>query len=160
MIRIYNFTTTIEKKFVDSTIGELMFVTALNVVTNMVWGGDVTSRDMAGSTESVAADFRSMIVETTNLLGTLNISDMYPSLAWFDLQGIARKMKRLAKQLNVIFDEIIDQRLKINEQNGTGKGDGGKAATDFLQFLLQLKDEGDPKTPLTMNHVKALFFVR
>jgi cytochrome P450 len=138
-------------------LGELMFLTALNVATNMVWGGDATSTDMAGSTESVAAEFKRMIIEMTNLLGTQNISDMYPSLAWCDLQGIASKMKRLAKQLDVIFDGIIDQRLKINEQNGTGKGDGGKSDKDFLQFLLQLKDEGDPKTPLTMNHIKALF---
>lgn len=131
-----------------------MFQTALNVVTNMLWGGAATG----GEEASVAAEFQPVIVEMIHLLGSRNISDLYPTLAWLDLQGIGKKMKGCAKRLDVIFDGIIDQRLKMNKQNGT-KRDGGKAKEDFLQFLLHQKEEGDPKTPLTMIHVKALLMV-
>ncbi|KAH7863467.1 hypothetical protein Vadar_017896 [Vaccinium darrowii] len=113
----------------------------------MLWGGAIRDGDKA----SMAAEFQPILVEMIQLLGTPNISDLYLGLAWFDLKGIGKKMNGLAKRLDAIFDRMIEQRLKMNEQSGTGK-----ANTDFLQFLLQLKDEGDPKTPLTMIHVKAL----
>ncbi|KAI8546482.1 hypothetical protein RHMOL_Rhmol07G0121300 [Rhododendron molle] len=134
-------------------IGELMFQTVLNVVTNMLWGGAATG----GEEASVAVLFQPVIVEMIHLLGSRNISDLYPALAWLDLQGIGKKMKGCAKRLDVIFDGIIDQRLKMNKLSGT-KGDGGKGQ-DFLQLLLHQKEEGDPKTPLTMIHVKALLMV-
>lgn len=133
-------------------IGEQMFLTILNVVTNMMWGGAITGGDRA----SVAAEFRQVVAEMTLLLGTPNVSDFYPGLARFDLQGIAKKMKVLVKRLDVIFDGMIEERLKINGEGGTSTGDGVKQSKDFLQFLLQLKEEGDAKTPLTMIHVKAL----
>lgn len=132
-----------------------MFLTILNVITNMMWGGAVTGGDRA----SVAAEFRQVIAEMTQLLGTPNISDFYPGLARFDFQGIEKKMKGLVKRLDVIFDGMIDQRSKINGEGGTGAGDGAKQSKDFLEFLLQLKDEGHAKTPLTMVHVKALLMV-
>lgn len=52
-------------------------------------------------------------------------------------------------KLDRIFDAMIEQRLKMD-------GDGGKESKDFLQVLLKLRDEEDAKTPLTMNHLKAL----
>ncbi|KAK6158025.1 hypothetical protein DH2020_005339 [Rehmannia glutinosa] len=69
-------------------------------------------------------------------------------LTRFDLQGIQGKMKGLAKRFDKIFESIIEQRLKITD---------GKESKDFLQFLLQMKDNnGDAKTPFTMTHLKAL----
>ncbi|KAI8546485.1 hypothetical protein RHMOL_Rhmol07G0121600 [Rhododendron molle] len=133
-------------------ICEQMFLTILNVITNMMWGGAVTGGDRT----SVAAEFRRVIAEMTQLVGTPNISDFYPGLARFDLQGIEKKMKAVVKRLDVIFDGMIDQRSKINGEGGTSAGDGAKQSKDFLEFLLQLKDKGDAKTPLTMIHVKAL----
>ena len=87
-------------------------------------------------------------------MGKPNISDFYPGLARFDLQGIKRQMDGLAKRFDRIFDVMINQRLKIDKEGGN------KESKDFLQFLLKLKDEGDSKTPLTMIHLKALFMVR
>ncbi|GLT91004.1 hypothetical protein SLE2022_089140 [Rubroshorea leprosula] len=56
-------------------------------------------------------------------------------------------MGKLAKKLDKIFDRIIEQRLKYGDEEEN---------KDFLQFLLKLKDEGDPKTPFTMTHLRAL----
>lgn len=36
---------------------------------------------------------------------------------------------------------------------------GGEGSRDFLQILLQMKDEEDAKTPFTMTHLKALLMV-
>ncbi|KAF5755331.1 putative cytochrome P450 [Helianthus annuus] len=123
-------------------VGEQMFLTTLNVITGMMWGGTVSSDNK----ERVGAEFRQLIGEMTGYLMTPNLSDLYPALAPFDLQGIVKNMKVLAKRLDGIFETMIDQRRKM----------GGEGNKDFLQFLLELKDSGDSNPPFTTTHLKAL----
>ncbi|KAJ4709720.1 putative Cytochrome P450 [Melia azedarach] len=133
-------------------IGEQMFLTILNVIINMLWGGTVQGNERA----NLGAEFRQTVSEMTGLLGMPNISDFFPALARFDLQGIVKKMNGLTAKFEKMFDVMIDQRLRMNEKGGDKAGPSGKECKDFLQFLLQLKDEADSKTPLTMIHVRAL----
>ncbi|KAJ0433369.1 putative cytochrome P450 [Helianthus annuus] len=123
-------------------IGEQMFLTVLNVITGMMWGGTVKPEDR----ERVGADFRQLISELTGYLGMPNLSDFYPVLARFDLQGVKKNMKVLAKRFDGIFEKMIDQRRKM----------GGDENKDFLRFLLQLKDRGDSNPPFTISHLKAV----
>ncbi|GLT78349.1 hypothetical protein SLA2020_498880 [Shorea laevis] len=124
-------------------IGEQLFLTVLNVLTSMIWGGTVQGDERA----AVGAEFREAISDITELLGLPNVSDFFPALARFDLQGLGKRMGKLAMKLDTIFDRIIDQRLKSGDE---------EESKDFLQFLLKLKNESDPKTPLTMTHLRAL----
>ncbi|KAL3645346.1 hypothetical protein CASFOL_010526 [Castilleja foliolosa] len=128
--------------------GEQTFLTMLNVITSMMWGGTVMGEKRAG----LGAEFKNVVGEMTGLVGMPNLSDFYPGLERFDLQGIQKKMKKLVKRLDEIFVSVIDQRLRSN-----GNGDEG-LSTDFLQFLLEMKDNNgdDAKTPFTMIHLKAL----
>ncbi|GMP73932.1 hypothetical protein CsSME_00031513 [Camellia sinensis var. sinensis] len=120
-------------------ISDQMFLIMFNVVTNMLWGCSIEGED------------RVSIDGMIQLLGKPNISDFYPGLARFDLQGIEKKMRGMMKRVDEIFDMMIDQRMK---RDGEG---GEKESKDFLQFLLELKDEGgEAKTPLTMAQVKAM----
>ncbi|KAK8484470.1 hypothetical protein V6N11_012032 [Hibiscus sabdariffa] len=130
-------------------LGEQMFLTILNVVTSMLWGGTVEGEARA----SLGAEFRQVISETTELLGMPNISDFFPALAPLDLQGAVKRMKKPMDKLNAIIDNIIEQRLKKEKESGSSSAVEFK---DFVQFLLQLKDDEDSKTPLTMDHIKAL----
>ncbi|XP_010325462.2 flavonoid 3'-monooxygenase CYP75B137-like isoform X3 [Solanum lycopersicum] len=127
-------------------VGEQMFLTALNVITSMLWGGTVKGEERA----TLGAEVRDVVTKMNELLVTPNLSDFYPGLAWFDLQGVKKKMKVLAKRYDNIFESMIDQRQKMN-RNGVGQ-----ESKDFLQVLLKLKDEADPKMPLTMTELKAL----
>ncbi|TMW94178.1 hypothetical protein EJD97_010660 [Solanum chilense] len=127
-------------------IGEQMFLTILNVITSMLWGGTVKGEERA----SLGAEFRYVVTEIASLCSVPNLSDFYPGLAWFDFQGVAKKMKVLVKRFDKIFESIIDQRQKL-DRNGVGQ-----ETKDFLQVLLKLKDEADPKMPLTMIEIKAL----
>lgn len=120
-------------------ISDQMFLIMFNVVTNMLWGCSIEGED------------RVSIDGMIQLLGKPNISDFYPALAPFDLQGIEKKMRGMMKRVDEIFDMMIDQRMK---RDGEG---GEKESKDFLQFLLELKDGGgEAKTPLTMAQVKAM----
>lgn len=135
-------------------VGEQIFLTILNVVTNMLWGGSIEGEARA----ALAADFRHAISEVTEILGLPNISDFFPALAPLDLQGIAKRMGKPVNKLNETIDKIIDQRLKV-ERESAGSAAAGEFK-DFLQFLLQLnKDEEDSKTPMNMEHIKALLVV-
>ncbi|OMP02184.1 Cytochrome P450 [Corchorus capsularis] len=131
-------------------IGEQMFLTTLNVVTNMLWGGTLEGEVR----ESIGAEFRHAISEFTEILGLPNISDFFPALAPFDLQGLMKRMRKPVEKLNGIIDKMIDQRLKLDnrESGSTAAGE----FKDFLQFLIQLKDGEDSQPPMTMNHIKAL----
>ncbi|VVA31996.1 PREDICTED: flavonoid [Prunus dulcis] len=127
-------------------VGEQMFLNVLNVITNMLWGGTVEGDERAG----LGAEFREVVSEMTELLGKPNVSDFYPGLARFDLQGVEKQMSRLARRFDGIFEKIIDKQMRNDKE-------GPKESKDFLTFLLKLKDEGgDSKTPFTITHLKAL----
>ncbi|PIA50063.1 hypothetical protein AQUCO_01300653v1 [Aquilegia coerulea] len=128
-------------------VGEEMFLTVMNVITSMMWGGTIKGDE---GTASLGAEFRQVVGEITDLLGKPNLSDFFPALRRFDLQGIQSKIGGLFARFDQIFETIIEQRLKMEEGER-------KETKDFLQLMLQLvKDEADAKTPFTMVHVKAL----
>ncbi|XP_077245119.1 flavonoid 3'-monooxygenase CYP75B137-like [Tasmannia lanceolata] len=129
-------------------VGEEMFLTVLNVITSMLWGGSLRGEGRS----SIGAEFRQVVGEITELLGKPNVSDFFPGLARFDLQGVKRQMDGLFLRFDRIFDSIVDQRVRLDREEGEGESEG----TDFLQILLKLKEEGDSKMPFTMTHLKAL----
>lgn len=127
-------------------VGELTFLSVANVTTSMLWGGLVKGEEERGG---IGREFRQVVSEMTELLGKPNISDFYPGLARFDLQGSAKKMKGLVHRFDGIFDTIINRRVKMD----------GSESKDFLQFLLKLKVQGNEEVPFTMTHLKALLMV-
>ncbi|KAL7165165.1 hypothetical protein ACSBR2_040942 [Camellia fascicularis] len=125
-------------------VGQQMFLTALNAITSMLWGLTVQGQERA----SIGADFRVVVADSMELLGKPNLSDFFPGLARFDLQGLKKQLLGIVMRFNRIFDAITDKGPRL---------EGGTQNKDFLQVLLQLKNEGDAKTPLTMTHLKVLF---
>lgn len=124
-------------------VGAQLFLTVMNVITSMLWGGTMEGEERS----AVGKEFRELVAEITELLGRPNLSDFFPVLARFDLQGMGRQMRTLLERFDRIFEPIIDRRRKV----------GGGGAKDFLEYMLGLEKEGDDaKTPFTMVHVKAL----
>ncbi|XP_058081331.1 cytochrome P450 71AU50-like [Magnolia sinica] len=130
-------------------ISDMAFGASLNVVTSMIWGDTLDAEDR----RSVGHEFRRVAGEAVDLLGSPNVSDLFPIISRFDLQGVVGRMKRVSSWLDRIFDSVIDQRLKMDRGEGEGEG----KSKDFLQLVLQLQKEGGAKTPMTPNHVKAMF---
>ncbi|KAJ4777021.1 hypothetical protein LUZ62_061278 [Rhynchospora pubera] len=125
-------------------IGAEIFLTVMNVVTNTMWGGTLEGDK---ERESVGKDFKEVVANITDLLGRPNVSDFFPALARFDLQGIRSKMAVIRDRVDNIFERMIEKK----------SCDEGKRTKDFLEFMLRMEKEGgDSKTPFTMSHVKAL----
>jgi cytochrome P450 len=114
-------------------IGTEMFLTMMNVVTNTLWGGTLEGDE---ERESVGKDFKELVADITDLLGP-NVSDFFPALARFDLQGIQNKMEVLRERFDKIFDRMIENKY----------GDQGERTKDFLKFLLRLEREGGIARP-------------
>ncbi|KAF8369713.1 hypothetical protein HHK36_032264 [Tetracentron sinense] len=131
-------------------ICELVFLTILEVVMSMLWGGT-----LGGEESSVRGEFREMSGKIVELLGKPNISDLFPILAPFDIQGVEGEMKKLLPWVDRIFDPIIDDRLKLNGEKGE-QSSNHKGNKDLLQFLLQLNEQGDTERPLTKTEMKAI----
>uniref|UniRef100_A0A162B039 Cytochrome P450 n=1 Tax=Daucus carota subsp. sativus TaxID=79200 RepID=A0A162B039_DAUCS len=124
-------------------VGEQMFLTIMNVITNMMWGSTVKGEERA----VLGTKFRQVVNEIAELLGRPNVSDFYPGLATYDLQGIQKKMSGLIKRFDDIFETVISERQKLEGQEGI---------KDFMECLLKLKSDPDTKVPFTMTHIKAL----
>ncbi|GJU97221.1 cytochrome P450 [Tanacetum coccineum] len=91
-------------------IGGIAFMTSLNVITNMVWGKSLVE-DVKST--NLGVEFREVITKIVELLGAVNVSDFFPVLSRFDLQGVGQEMKRQSKILDAIFERIIKERIAI-----------------------------------------------
>ncbi|KAK4488199.1 hypothetical protein RD792_003942 [Penstemon davidsonii] len=130
-------------------IGELIFLTEINVVLSLIWGGtvDESNRDRTG------VEFKEKVSKLIELLDKPNVSDFFPVLEKFDFQGIMKElMNGVLPGIEETLDFVINKRKKmmlsgqVEEEEEEEKSDGARKK-DFLQILLELKDEdGQPMT--------------
>ncbi|OVA07651.1 Cytochrome P450 [Macleaya cordata] len=129
-------------------ICEQVFLTALIVIMGMLWGGKLEGEERT----SVGAEFRQLFDEMVELMERPNVSDLFPVLRWFDIQGIERRAKTLSGGMEWILNSVIDQHMKMDKANQVHK-----ESKNFIKFLLELMEQQDAKTQMTMPHLKALF---
>ncbi|XP_010529496.1 PREDICTED: flavonoid 3',5'-hydroxylase-like, partial [Tarenaya hassleriana] len=127
-------------------IGDQMFLTLLDLMVNMLWGETLKRVDEMAN---LGEEFKQVIAEIVRLLGEPNVSDFFPWLARFDLQGHVKEMKLSARKLDEMFNRAIEQCQRVRD-------DGNGDCKDFLQHLLKLKEEGDTEVPITTDHIKAM----
>ncbi|XP_045808766.1 geraniol 8-hydroxylase-like [Trifolium pratense] len=106
-------------------IGELAFATMLNLVSNTVF-----SEDLVDSEFESAGEFKELVWRIMEDAGKVNVSDYFPVLKRFDLQGVKRHVKVSYERLHEIFDRMIKKRVQ-DRDNLSGDGGG-----DFLDVLL------------------------
>ncbi|KAL5544744.1 hypothetical protein UlMin_008528 [Ulmus minor] len=92
---------------------------------------DISSRIVFGSNKDRRFDLRELIEEGLILSGAFNVSDYVPYLAPFDLQGLARRMKKVSKKI----DEVLEKIIKEHEQKANGEHQ------DFADVLLSLMNQ-------------------
>ncbi|KAL0326510.1 UNVERIFIED_CONTAM: Secreted RxLR effector protein [Sesamum angustifolium] len=95
-------------------IGELVFLTELNVILSLLWGEtiDEEKRDKLG------AQFWDKMLKLVDLLGKPNVSDFFPILAKFDVQGIEKETRAFMPSVEEILDTVIDERTKMMAAEG------------------------------------------
>ncbi|KAF8028287.1 hypothetical protein BT93_E1021 [Corymbia citriodora subsp. variegata] len=137
------------KPGVPVNIGELALLILVNTVMAMLWGGTLQGEKR----EAIATEFQKVVAKFMVLLGSPNVSDFFPALAWLDLQGVERDMKRVHQWLDDFIQSIIDCATKgtTNEmfkQKG-GESKSNEQRKDFLQIFLDMEmDLEDNQSPM------------
>ncbi|PPR86616.1 hypothetical protein GOBAR_AA34080 [Gossypium barbadense] len=131
--------------------GETAFLTSINAMMSMLWGGKQGGERKGAD---VWGQFRDLITELMVILGKPNVSDIFPVLARFDIQGLEKEMTKIVNSFDKLFNSMIEERE--NFSNKLSKEDGNTETKDFLQLLLDLKQKNDSGISITMNQVKAL----
>ncbi|XP_051130121.1 labd-13Z-ene-9,15,16-triol synthase, chloroplastic-like [Andrographis paniculata] len=126
-------------------ISMLAFQTEINVITKLLWGGLLRGADE----EVIGNKFREILPKVIDVFGKPNISDYYPFLARFDIQGIKRETERYMVHLDKIVIEVVESYKK---KFSRGVVEEGKR--DFLQILFELK--ADDEDLITDTQLKAL----
>ncbi|KAF2282961.1 hypothetical protein GH714_043278 [Hevea brasiliensis] len=100
-------------------------------------------------------DLRSLIKESLDLVGAVNIADYVPFLGALDLQGLTRRMKAYRKDMDKVLEKIIDD----HEQDDRWQT---KEQKDFIDALLSLMNQtknsngDDPAYVIDRTCIKAI----
>ncbi|KAL7164743.1 hypothetical protein ACSBR2_040614 [Camellia fascicularis] len=118
-------------------IGRVSFATTLNLISSTIF-----SCDMVDSEFEKAQEFKDLVWRIMEDAGKVNLSDYFPVMKRFDLQGVKRHIRPAYVRLHEIFDEVIDKRVR--EREGLDLGEkSGKRNRDFLDVLLdQCEEDG------------------
>ncbi|KAL3362127.1 hypothetical protein AABB24_014807 [Solanum stoloniferum] len=134
-------------------IGELAFVTEMNVVISIIFGSKFVEETEKHSTDGTK--FRELVMKYGLVMGKPNISDFFPMLARFDLQGIQKEMEALLKLFDSILDPAISECMKMLSDQREGEIQGNEKK-HLIQILLELMEQKDFGISLDLVKIKAI----
>ncbi|KAF8015801.1 hypothetical protein BT93_H1366 [Corymbia citriodora subsp. variegata] len=140
-----------KKSGVPVDIGESALLILINVIMAMLWGGTLKGE----KSKAVGAEFRKVVAQLMVLASSPNISDFFPALAWLDLQGIEKDMKRVHKWFDDFIQSAIDcategRTNELFKQDRESKSNEQKK--DFLEIFLDMEmDLEDNQSPMEKN---------
>ncbi|KAL2462989.1 Cytochrome [Forsythia ovata] len=88
-------------------IGDAAFITSLNLMSATLF-----SIDFAQFSSKSAQETKEVVRVLMSIGAVPNLADFFPVLKFIDPQGIVRKTKSYVGKVFVIFDDLINQRLK------------------------------------------------
>ena len=130
------------KRRAGVNLSELLIGLTYAVISNAAFGNRL------GGMEPGA--LRAMIKETSDLLETIAVSDVFPRLRWADwATGLDARIKRTVAKL----DAVPERAFQEHEKGGGGEAD------DLLDDLLSAVKEGGARLNLDRTDVKGLILV-
>ncbi|XP_038888464.1 geraniol 8-hydroxylase-like [Benincasa hispida] len=129
-------------------LGRLVFATTLNLLSNTIF-----SVDLADPNSELAKEFKKYVWGMLEEAGKPNLSDYFPVLRKFDIQGMRKRMKIHMGNILNLLDSMIKQRMKQQELNPDSVPNN-----DMLHYLLN-NEEIDAKIDenQTMHLLLVLF---
>ncbi|PHT80844.1 Cytochrome [Capsicum annuum] len=92
--------------------------------------------------------FKDVIQETLILAATPNIGEFIPFLDVFDLQGLTRRMKKLAKIFDDFFERVIDEHVHDSKEE--------KQTKDIVDTMMNIMQSGKAEFEFDRRNVKAI----
>eukprot|EP00253_Pinus_taeda_P036263 PITA_36263 len=117
------------------------------IICKMVFGRKYSDEDLIGST-----GFDSLIKEILLLVGTFNIGDYIPYLAWIDyLRGFNRRLERVHNTQDQFMEKVLEEH-KVKGQHDTN------VPQDIVDVLLEASADQDMELQITRDNIKAVVF--
>ena len=150
-VRVIELGHMVQAMYKSSKQGEPVVVPELltYAMANMI-GQVILSRRVFVTHGEESNEFKDMVVELMTSAGFFNIGDFIPSIAWLDLQGIERGMKKLHKRFDVLLTKMIEEH--------TASAHERKGKPDFLDVVVANQDNSDGER-LNLTNIKALLLV-
>jgi cytochrome P450 len=138
----------------DVNIGK-MLVSCTNTITGLATFGDVCSEERKEQFHAAVA------VVLSHSFGFC-LSDVFPSLRFVDvLTGMRRRMWRAHRQLDELFDKIIEEcEARRKERMVENGGEDDVAGEDnLLSIMLRVRDVEELEFPFKNDNIKAIIMV-
>ncbi|XP_022717031.1 geraniol 8-hydroxylase-like isoform X2 [Durio zibethinus] len=111
-------------------IGQVVFATALNLISTTIFSIDIVDPEF-----NTAQEFKNLVWRIMEDSAKPNLSDYFPMIKRFDLQGIRKHIRPSYTRLHEIFDEMIDKRMEAKASNSMTR------SGDLLDVLLDQCEE-------------------
>ncbi|XP_050221239.1 probable (S)-N-methylcoclaurine 3'-hydroxylase isozyme 2 [Mercurialis annua] len=105
-------------------IGEIVFTTAFNTISNLLFSKDLLSYE---DHQGIASGLKNLITTTMELSTAPNIADFYPIFTRLDPQGIKTKMANRLEKMFCVWENDIKKRRQTNKDS---------PQKDFLDIFL------------------------
>ncbi|CAA0264647.1 unnamed protein product [Arabidopsis thaliana] len=115
-------------------ISHVSFVTALNIISNILFSVNLGSYDSKNSSA-----FQEMVIGYQESIGNPDLANFFPFMRFLDLQGNSKKMRESSGRLLQVFREFYDARIVEKSSRSVEKDVSSK---DFLDVLIDLQ-QGD-----------------
>jgi len=135
-------------------IGKLL-VWCTNSIAGLATFGDVCNQERKEQFHSAVA------VVLSHSFGFC-LSDVFPSLWIVDVvTGMRRRMRRAHRQLDEMFDKIIEdcEARRKERMVNSGAGEDEAAEDNLVSSMLRIRDEEELEFPFKNTNIKALIFV-
>ncbi|KAI4993614.1 hypothetical protein ZWY2020_007927 [Hordeum vulgare] len=132
-------------------VPEFLFGAMANMIGQAVVGRRVLDEDDGEATR----EFQEMVVELMTTAGLVNIGDFVPAVAWMDLQGLGRRMRRLTTRL----DRAWSRLLVDHEVAMANRKQEGNRRTDLVDRLIACRGYAE-EDGVTDFNIKAVLNVR
>jgi len=130
-------------------ISRASFVTALNIISNILFSVNLGSYDSKNSSA-----FQEMVIGYMESIGNPDVSNFFPFMRLLDLQGNSKKMKEYSGKLLQVFREFYDARILENSSRIDEKD---VSSRDFLDALIDLQ-QGD-ESEINIDEIEHLLLV-
>ncbi|KAJ4957285.1 hypothetical protein NE237_014068 [Protea cynaroides] len=129
-------------------ISQALLVATTNLTSNLV-----CSKSLFGNIE-----VRELLNGVFAEVFTPNLADFVPFMKMLDIQGIKRRLTKVAKKMDSAFDKLIDERLE-EKKNGIKINENGRL--DLLDVFLDYKIEGNDNCfkRFSRDDIKGMFVV-
>ncbi|KAL0349928.1 UNVERIFIED_CONTAM: cytochrome [Sesamum radiatum] len=130
---------------VRETVDVSMRISSLtaDMMCLMLFGRKFADRDLGEK------GFKEVVEETMEEAAAFNLGDYFPYLRGLDLQGSARRLKKLSK----IFDGFLERIIDDHVQN---KKETKNSSQDFVGIMMAIMESGEAGFDFDRRHIKAV----